>query len=744
MANLPSHHDRPIAVEGQNCWRRALAERLAFLVDGQAYFQALKAALVEARRSVIIVGWEFDSRVRLERAADASEPDTIGELLRLLVRTRPALEIHLLIWNPALIYSFDREFLPVVKHHWLTHPRLHFRLDDSHPFGASHHQKIVVIDDRVAFLGGLDISSKRWDTPQHLADDARRNDPGFPDYAPFHDVQVMVSGPAAAALGDLARWRWRNATGRRLAPPPRLLDTPWPSAAVPDLEEVTVAMARTLPPWEGEPPVREVERLFVDMIEAAESTLYIENQYFASRAVARTLARRLAGGASPEIAMVTSGFSAGFLERTAMGASRARLQAHLSTQDHSSRLRFYAPMSQGIFLKVHAKVMVVDDRLLRVGSANLNNRSMGLDTECDLLIEAEGKPALARAIAGFRARLLGEHLGRSPEEVAEAVARRGLHATIGALATSDRRLEPLQAPPPITEPLPEAELLDPEAPIETLLLAATPPTRWTRPPLAAKFITGFVLLAVLTLGIILWHQLSLPPWPAVNRVAAHVEVLKGHPFSALLVGGMFLLVGLTGLPIFLLVTAVGWLFGAWPGGVYSMLGALASAAFTYSLGRAFGRDFVRRLTGARANRVSRALVRHGVIAMAMLRIMPVASFTAVNLMAGASRIRQSDFYLGSLAGLLPMVLAFSLFGEAFAAAVKTPDAYNTGMLILFSAVVFALGHTVVARLSRAAPAIPRQRVAPSRGGRDSLGLRRVRTWWRGLSGVSGNGGRAGE
>ena len=353
----------PLAVEGRNCWRRVHADRVAWLVDAQDYYQALEAALLRARRSVLILGWEFDSRVRLSRREGGAS--TIGELLRHVLRASPDLHVHVLIWDSALIYSFDREFLPVVKHDWLSHPRLHFRRDACHPFGASHHQKVVVIDDDTAFMGGLDISSRRWDSSEHHPQDPRRNDPGFPDYPPFHDVQVAVSGEAARALGQLARARWRSATGQCLAAPACGVEA-WPEDLPPDIEDVALALARTCPPWEGMPAVREVEQLFIDAISAARHSLYIENQYFTSRAVARMLARRLLEPDGPDIAVVTTGFSSGMLERATMGASRSRLQTRLKAYDRYDRLRLFAPTIDGRQLKVHSKVMIVDENTGRV------------------------------------------------------------------------------------------------------------------------------------------------------------------------------------------------------------------------------------------------------------------------------------------------------------------------------------------------------------------------------------------
>lgn len=186
----------------------AHAERIAFLIDGAAYFRALHCALSRARHQVLIVGWDIAPDTRLIAEAADGWPGSLGELLETLLRRRPQLDIHVLVWD-ARVFRATLPLLPGRRRHWQTRPRLHLRLDDGHPLWGSHHQKIVVIDDRVAFCGGLDITHGRWDTPTHRPD----LHPGRHRRA-YHDVQLAVDGDAAAALGQLARRRWCAVTGR--------------------------------------------------------------------------------------------------------------------------------------------------------------------------------------------------------------------------------------------------------------------------------------------------------------------------------------------------------------------------------------------------------------------------------------------------------------------------------------------------------------------------------------------------
>lgn len=322
---------------------------------------------------------------------------------------------------------------------------MHFSLDGMHPGGASHHQKIVVVDDAIAFVGGIDMAIKRWDTPEHRAHDPRRVDPRGQPYPPVHDVQMAVDGEAARALASLVRERWQRATGRRWQARQRGRGDPWPRGLMPDLRDVEVAIARTQPAYNGDPEVREVETLHLDAIAVAQRSIYIEAQYFTSTATSAALCQRLLEPDGPEVILVLPRVASGWLEQTTMGVLRARLLKQLQGADRFGRLRVYYPVVpdlDGSCVNVHSKVLVVDDALVRIGSSNLANRSMGLDTECDLTIEAAGKTRMARAIAHFRDRLLGEHLGVSPEMVAGmAAAKASLIAAVEELRSAGRTRE---------------------------------------------------------------------------------------------------------------------------------------------------------------------------------------------------------------------------------------------------------------------------------------------------------------
>jgi phosphatidylserine/phosphatidylglycerophosphate/cardiolipin synthase-like enzyme len=230
-------------------WRRAPATRAAPLIDGAAYFRALAGALREARRSVLVLGWDIHANLALE--PDRDGPPLARFVDQLAARRSPELEVRLLISDWILPYSLDRQLLP----RWRFGQgdgagRVRLELDDRHPPGACHHEKLVVIDGRLAFVGGIDLTNGRWDLPAHRPREPRRSVGGDDDRRPpFHDLMLMLEGPVAAELEALARERWQVATGE-LVPPAGPVDgcpSPWPAAVAPWFRDVEVAIARTRP-----------------------------------------------------------------------------------------------------------------------------------------------------------------------------------------------------------------------------------------------------------------------------------------------------------------------------------------------------------------------------------------------------------------------------------------------------------------------------------------------------------------
>jgi phosphatidylserine/phosphatidylglycerophosphate/cardiolipin synthase-like enzyme len=434
-------------------WRRETAPRAAVFVDVADYLLAAREAMKKARRSIHFLNWAFeaDTPFAPEPGGFSEESGRVGGFLKDLAAAKPEVDVRILCWDSAFPIAATQNFFPIQDRRTFHGTQVKFVLDSKVPFGSCHHQKAIVIDDAVAFCGGADIGPDRWDTPLHLDDDPRRiKTPGEGRFFDSrHEVMALVDGPAARALGALFRQRWQRCTGEALPhPEPPLSPKAWPDAVAPQMRGIEVGIARTAPSWRHEPGVREIERLTLASISAARRTIYMENQYFTSPLVAEALAARLVEPEGPEVVLVSTQHSPSYFDQLTMDRTRSQFIQRLRGVDAYGRFRAYSPTTAlGRIIIVHAKVAIIDDTLLRIGSANMNNRSTGFDTECDLAFQAEGENRAF--VAALRTRLVAHWLGCAPAEVEAAVATEGgsLGRAIEAMRMAGRvRLRPLPSP----------------------------------------------------------------------------------------------------------------------------------------------------------------------------------------------------------------------------------------------------------------------------------------------------------
>ncbi|MCY7399257.1 MAG: phospholipase D-like domain-containing protein [Sphingomonas bacterium] len=460
----------PIIAQGHNCWRIARATHASVIVDAADYYRIIAAAMEAAQQRIFIVGWDFDTRIALS-PDEHGKGETLGRFFLRLARDKPERQIDILKWNFGALKQFLRPAAIVWLARWWKTKAIDFRFDSSHPPGCSHHQKIVIIDETLAACGGIDISTARWDTPDHIDDDPHRTGPDGKPYAPWHDATMLMRGDVAGVLGELGRERWKIATQADLDPIDPC-DDDWPADLEPMFRDVDIAIARTRAAYDTLPEVREIETLYLDMIAAAKRFIYFENQYFTSAKIAAAIAKRMAEDDPPEIVMVMPRTADGWLEQKAMDAARLKVVAAIGKADPQGRFRVYVPVTKGgTDIYVHAKVSIVDDRLLRVGSSNLNNRSQGLDSECDVIIDAAlaANRGSEAAMTALRHRLIAEHLACPVEEVAEREQSCGsMIEVIEALRGSGKTLELLdmEETGEVETILAENEVLDPESPDE--------------------------------------------------------------------------------------------------------------------------------------------------------------------------------------------------------------------------------------------------------------------------------------
>ncbi|WP_309142351.1 VTT domain-containing protein [Bradyrhizobium sp. sGM-13] len=670
-----------ILIPGETVWRRCKAGRLAILNDAAAYFAALREALLLATRQVYIIGWDIHSQTRFvgpSGYADDGYPQELGAFLKALLKAKPDLRINILIWNFPALYAAEREWNSAAKFTAHASDRLRFCFDSSLPLGSAQHQKIVVIDGALGFVGGLDLTIRRWDTSTHETHHPLRTDPDGKPYPPFHDVQCMVDGEAAASLTELAENRWRTA-GCTVERPVATKGERWPASVPVQCRGMTVGIARTEIATARSGGVNEVARLFEASINAADRFIYIENQFTSATDIARLLAQRLLDVPQLSVLIVMPKMHSSWFESQAMQSGRGGFIARFVSAGVMDRVRFVYPSTRdaerAAAVMVHSKVMIVDDRILRVGSANLNNRSMGADTECDLAFEATSD-AHCEYLAWLRRSLIGHFCGVDEREIERHEA--DLFGFVDRLAEDDgpKSLQPID---PAASVGGVAVMVQPVAdPREPLHLDRAANRMWT-----ARTILAVSGLAAALAGLALaWQYTSLRDFADVGFVSSIISQPARSQFAPLFAIAAFVVGGLVVFPVLVLIAATSAALGPWMGFLSASAGVLLSALTLFSIGRVLGQARLQRLLGRRAARIQSGIIGKGVMAVAMIRMVPIAPFSIVNLVAGASKLSLRDFVLGTVLGMAPGIAVMAALGAQIADLARNASWINVLLLAL--------------------------------------------------------------
>lgn len=194
--------------DGETCPRVARAGRAALLVDMECYFEAAKVAMSQARRTIHLLNWAFEPQTFLDPGPDCTgdENDRIGNFLKSLAVSKPDVDIRILFWDSSMPVAATQHFFPFADRKAFRGTRVRFVLDSKLPFGACHHQKMIVIDDQIAFCGGGDIGPDRLSITHILI----RHDLG---------AELDVGQTGKAAPDDRVAW-WRVIGSREVSAQP--------------------------------------------------------------------------------------------------------------------------------------------------------------------------------------------------------------------------------------------------------------------------------------------------------------------------------------------------------------------------------------------------------------------------------------------------------------------------------------------------------------------------------------------
>jgi phosphatidylserine/phosphatidylglycerophosphate/cardiolipin synthase-like enzyme len=405
---VASHHERRLRKVG---WSRALeasaggwaqgaysprpGNAVEVLIDGAAFLPRVADELAKARSHVHVTGWYFSPELALTRSGD---PVTVRNLLAELAER---VDVRVLVWSgaPIPVFKPTRGDVRAMVRRFCRGTKIECELDSNVRHMHCHHEKTIVIDDRVAFVGGIDLtydSGDPFDGPEHKA----RGGLGW------HDVATRLEGPIVADVADHFRMRWYGASDENL-----------PSGEVPDaVGGVEAQIVRTIPErvYERDLPNGDFSVLesYVRALRSAERYVYIENQFLWSPEIVEILADKLRDPPRDDFRIVVV---LPVNPNDGADVSRGQVAALIHADDDNARFlacSLYArtgTVRDPIY--VHAKVGIIDDRWLTIGSANLNEHSLFNDSEMNVVVHDE---QLARET---RLRLWSEHLERPVEEL---------------------------------------------------------------------------------------------------------------------------------------------------------------------------------------------------------------------------------------------------------------------------------------------------------------------------------------
>ncbi|MFW5693835.1 MAG: VTT domain-containing protein [Alkalispirochaeta sp.] len=672
--------------EGTHYRDRTHATQLSLLTSSAEYFAAVQYGIHHAARRILIVGWSIDDRIRLVRDA----PDqSLGELLVNRARENRNLHIQIRIWEAPAVFGADQHITTWFETQCAELENLDLvRVPAASAF-AARHEKYIIIDDRVAWLGGIDLSHNRWDMADHRVDNPHRANPDGERYVPYHDTHLMFSGPAVralfrvAVLDGLIQDDWKPAAA-----------TPWPPDRFVDLhdQELFLSCTRSYPDGSHEDE-RQILHLYRDLVHAAEERIFIENQYFSSNEITEAVMSRLQEPQGPEVIVIMSRELPDTLGRMTMGVNSTLHLARLIEHDRYRRLGIFYPVSAddgATNVKVHSKTMVVDGKLFTLGSANISRRSFSLDSELNATVQG-GESSGETAGSVLEDRLLAQHTGLSVEAWRVEVQRCGgsrlaaIHERIsqwdGLIDGRDHVIA--DAPRHVPQEILDRFDMDQPPPQETVFQRTIRSNPWeiiTR----TKRVWASVLGAIAVIGLLFYAaQIDFDIQEILQRIA---DINSRYPIvGVLLTIASFWLTMLVFVTIVVPIVFFSALHGPVLGMVYSTVGIFSGAFIFYAIGRALHTaSWPDRYHAVRLAKEQLARIKpYGLWAVAISRMVPSGPFLVVNLVTGLLGFSPVQFFAGSAVGLLPGIVAFSVFGEVVRNVFTDPSIMSTIWFVVF-------------------------------------------------------------
>ena len=417
--------------------------RVTFTVDGQETFTLMYEKMFNAKSSIFIANYELDPRLRFLREvfenSNKSESENIKSSQNystlplqdlLLEKIKQGVEVKIIVWQPKLIVRLlptahkrglngrvgELEPLERLVQHSRIAKNLMVRVDNTAPtFTSGHHEKFIVIDNEIGFCGGLDLSHGKWDTNCHDFDNPLRD----LNAEPWHDAHAMVQGPVVTDLTYHFMQRWTYSITKDINLTKRVKIEPSfeNQNSIGDTEVVALRTWKQLSNDGGnDNDGNSISSWYTAMFRKAKYSIYVENQFsFQSEFITQLLVQRLEEEQNLKVMVVSPmepnlpGFICGLVSKESINHINRNLEKLRNAG--GNRVNTYCLISQHNAanekrrqIYVHAKVMIVDDKWITIGSANMDNDGVKNSTEVDLGITS---PTLAQLL---RVKLWNEHL----------------------------------------------------------------------------------------------------------------------------------------------------------------------------------------------------------------------------------------------------------------------------------------------------------------------------------------------
>ncbi len=680
---------------GKHCWKIANASYASIIVDYANYYRDLHQSIVKAKKSIFILGWDIDGRIELLRGEEkekSTAPACLFDLIKWKFEQQPDIKIYLNKWDYSIFFAKERE--PLAGLHWKTieSDNFHYCIDSVLPLGACHHQKIAVIDDEVAYCGGMDIALARWDYREHHPVNPDRQDPKgllnphhTEPFTPYHDLMMVTAGEAARSLAELVRERWNLACETPAIPllheGSRDIPHSWPHSDPPDFENIHIAIARTLPPVRKNPRREEIIETYLTEIKQAEKFIYIENQFLVQEDIARALNKQLRDKPELRVLAISCDHPKGIMEKKSMWTPRLKFREIVESGGVADRVALAYPISREDGrqdpVRIHSKLMIIDDKFLHLGSANINNRSMGLDTECDQIIFGESDKA-CKKIAAVRTDLIREHSGREADEIDFLVESNApIEEFLKEVPTSRQHFRRIDDEEYRHERFVKIAKVfsDPRRPLISADITI---------PISRKHVQRHISKPWpwLALCLVVLISILIPYIPDMESLTRWIENLLDSKLAIPGIILLFILSGIVLFPVTILITITAAIFGSSMGLALSIVGTLLSASIGYYIGRKISITKSQTMFGIKFKQFKEKIRDSGVAGVSIIRMLPVAPFGLMNILFGMNGVAFSSYIAGTLFGILPGTVALSLFGSSLFRLFKEPNTQDTILLVV--------------------------------------------------------------